>query len=112
MLPYMSGAYVLTVGAALAQVAAVKMKRDFYALCRELLGLPAIGQAASRAARCAVPAGSQILTGTAPPAHPPQPPPPTAAPLLPLPFTPYLPASLVSARSAVQAGTATRCSQP
>ncbi|KAL4429384.1 hypothetical protein ABPG77_005158 [Micractinium sp. CCAP 211/92] len=34
MLPYMSGAYVLTVGAALAQVAAVKMKRDFYALCR------------------------------------------------------------------------------
>lgn len=35
MLPFMSGAYVLTLAAALAQVAAVKMKREFYALCRE-----------------------------------------------------------------------------
>lgn len=34
MLPFMSGAYVLTLAAALAQVAAVKMKREFYALCR------------------------------------------------------------------------------
>ncbi|KAL4458610.1 hypothetical protein ABPG75_013475 [Micractinium tetrahymenae] len=42
LLPYMSGTYILTLGAALAQVAAVKMKREFAALCRghgdEVLG--------------------------------------------------------------------------